>query len=135
MPNSDPAWITAVEVTVIVNNEPVVPEPSLEVAAGDVDRYSGNSTSYQTVAEWTVTTDKVGKLHEVSLVSNNYAKTLFKLEIASITFMQDITIKTALTLPFNGLSIAEGETVTLSAKSSDGTSITVDGAITGTEIG
>jgi len=130
-----PDGVQVVQVAVTVEGLPVIPQPATEVPAGDVGRYSGTSTSYQSVASWTVATDKQGKLKEVALRSSNYAKTLWKLVIGATTFMTDVTVGGALTLPFSDLSLAAGDTVTLSAKSSDGTTITADGAIAGEELG
>lgn len=135
MANSDPAWIRGVSLVVTVNNIPVTPDENTEVAAGDVGRYSGVATSYQAVAGWTVSTGNLGKLVEVSLKSNNYSKTLWKLIIGDDTFMQDVTIGGALTLPFNEAFISAGKAIALYAKSSDGTAITADGSIVGKEVG
>jgi len=100
-----------------------------------VDRYSGTDTDYQTVVAWTVTTGKIGDLKEVSMVSNNYTKTHFRLVIAEVAQFADKTIQAPLSLPFpeGTWDLKPADVVVLEAKSSDGTSITVDGSITGAE--
>lgn len=130
-----PDGVQVVMVAVTVNNVPVIPDPLTEAPAGNVGRYSGALTSYQPVASWTVAAGKTGKLTEVGLKSNNYPKTVWKLVIGTKTFLTDVTIGGALTLPFNDLSLAAAAVVTLSAKSSDGTAITADGDIVGKEVG
>jgi len=106
-----------------------------EYAVSEVDRYSGAATEYQTVVSWTVSSSRLGILKEVSMVSDNYDKTLFKLTIAGEVKFEDVEIQTTLSLPYPDLVLAPGQQVLLEAKSSDGTSITVDGSITGKEVG
>lgn len=135
MPNSSPAWVRSVEVVVNVNNVPVPQQPSTEKAAGGEGRYSGSSLIYQTVTSWTVAALKTGMLKEVSMVTSDYTKTKFKLVVGGVTYMTDSVIKTALSLPFEDLSLAAGAVVILSAASTDGTAIVVDGEITAKEVG
>ena len=130
-----PDWVRMVQIVVTVENIPVVPEPAIERAAGDVDRYSGAATTYQTLATWTVAAAKVGELKEVSMISDNFAKTLWRLVIGATTVFTDVTIQSPLTLPFFDLKLAAASVVTLSCKSSDTTAIVADGSIVGKEIG
>jgi len=130
-----PDGVQVVQVAVTVENELVLPSPATEVAAGAMGRYSGSSNIYQTVASWTVSTAKTGVLKEVGMASSSYTKTLFRLIIGAKTYMTDVTLRTALSLPFSDLNLAAGAEVRLSAKSSDGTAIVVDGSIVGKELG
>lgn len=125
-------WVQHVSVIV---EAPVPPEPAHQYPAGDVDRYSGSATTYQEVAKWTVTADRTGELKEVSMISDQAAKTLWKLVIGATTIFTDVTIQSPLTLPFFDLKLAAATAVTLSCKSSDGTAIVADGSIVGKEIG
>jgi hypothetical protein len=134
MTNDSPDWVRQVQLVVTVNNAPVVVDEVTGTPAGGVGRYSGTDVVYQTVVSWTVAAGRVGRLREVAVRSSNYAKTVLKLVIGSTTFFTDKTIGGALTLPFDDVALAAGAVVTLSAKSSDGTSITVDGSITGKEV-
>lgn len=135
MAHGTPDWVRMVQVAVTVELEPIVPEPATEVAAGDVDRYSGSAITYQEVAKWTVTAEKTGELKEVSMITDEPAKTLWKLVIGATTVFEDVTIQSPLTLPFFDLKLAAETVVTLSCKSSDGTAIVADGSIVGKEIG
>lgn len=130
-----PDGVHVVQVAVTVNNIPVVPTAENEVPAGQVGRYTGTSASYQTVAAWTVTAAKTGRLSEVSLRTSNYAKSTWKLVIGATTFMTDKVVGGALTLDFGGLALAAAAVVTLSVKSDGSTSITADGSIVGKEVG
>jgi hypothetical protein len=99
-----------------------------------VDRYSGTDQTYKTVVSWTVSTGKRGDLKEVSMVTDNYSKTHFKLSIAGVEQFKDKVIQAPLTLPFPDNCIRAGQSVVLECKSTDGTNITVDGSITGKEV-
>ena len=98
-----------------------------------VDRYSGSDTVYQTVVSWTVSAGKRGWLQEVSMITNNFEKTQFKLTISGETLFQDKQVQASLTLPFPWNELTEGSVVLLECKSTDGTAILVDGSITGRE--
>lgn len=167
---------------------------------GLLDRYSGTDTDYQDVVSWTIPTGKSGVVYEVSMVTNNFTKTVFRLqfqnsltgtltftnasatvtgsgtsfttelavgdkiildadeiwsEVLSIASDTSLTLsavyagagdsgagskvwgfdgkylQTSLTLPWKGNKLVAGVEVKIQAKSSDGTSITVDGSITG----
>jgi hypothetical protein len=98
-----------------------------------LDRYTGTDTSYKTVVSWTVSTGKLGELKEVSMLSDTYAKTQFKLTIAGVEQFKDKVIQASLTLPFAENKLSAGDIVLLEAQSTDGTSITVDGSISGRE--
>lgn len=100
-----------------------------------VDRYSGTDTDYKAVVTWTCTKGKRGELKEVSMVSDNYTKTRFKLVIGGTTEFEDKTIQAPLSLPFpDNRGVPSEQSVILYAKSSDGTSIKVDGSLTGKEV-
>ncbi|GAH55095.1 unnamed protein product [marine sediment metagenome] len=124
-----PDFTTKVNVVII----PTAPE--LEHPAGEVNRYSGSATEYQSLCTWTVTASRIGELKEVSFVTNNYAKTLWMLVIGSDTMLEDVVIQAPLTIPYFDLRIASETVVALSVKSSDGTAIVADGSIVGKEIG
>jgi hypothetical protein len=98
-----------------------------------VERYSGGSTSYQTVVSWTVSNGKSGMLKEVSMITSDYEHTYFRLTIAGKKQFEDKLIQAPLTLPFPDNRLNAGSVVLLECRSTDGTSITVDGSITGRE--
>lgn len=134
MPNSGPAWVQTVLVAVTVENKPVIPLPTTETAAGGVGHYAGVGTTYQTVKSWTVTALKVGELKEISFTGTVLAKTLWRVVIGADTFVTDLSIGAPLTLPFFDLKLAAATVVTVSCKSSDGTTINADASIVAKEI-
>jgi len=100
----------------------------------EINRYSGNLTDYQTVVSYTVAAGRTGLLFEVSMVTDQFTKTQFKLTVAGVVLFQDIIIQAPLSLPFPPAELAAGNIVLLECKSTDGTAIVVDGSITGSEI-
>jgi hypothetical protein len=98
-----------------------------------VDRYQGGDTTYQTVVSWTVSPGKRGWLQEVSMITDKFDKTQFRLKIAEETLFEDKQIQSSLTLPFPWNELDEGSVVLLECRSTDGTAIIVDGSITGRE--
>lgn len=112
----------------------ITPSKQRGTPIAKLDGYSGTEQTYQTVVSWTVSEDARGELKEISMISDNHPKTEFKLTIAGTEQFTDQTIPAPLTLPFPAnRDLAPGEAVVLEARSTDGTSIIVDGSITGAE--
>lgn len=104
---------------------------------GIVDRYSGSDTSYQKVVSWTVGQvweKNHGRLDEVSMNSDDYSKTRFRLTVEGKIFFKDLHLQSELTLPFRSPNeLRRGEEIKIEAKSSDGTAIVVTATITARE--
>lgn len=101
-----------------------------------VDTYSGSDISYKTVAEWRVGDMwglEKGVIEEVSMATNEYDKTHFRLSAMGKVLFKDRKLERPLTLLFPPHEIPWGEYITLGCKSTDGTNIKVDGSITGKE--
>jgi hypothetical protein len=107
--------------------------PATQEAAGATGRYSGSDTTYQTVASWTVESGKTGELKEITLLSDDYDHTEFKVTVGSITFANNWQVQAAMPLIFEDLRLAAGTEVKVEAQSTDGTSIVVDAVIVGKE--
>lgn len=125
-------WVQYVSVVLEV---PTPPEPAHEYPAGAVGRYSGKAATYQQVAKWTVTAGRVGELKEVSMVTDDYANTTWKLVVGATTVFTNVKIQAPLTIPFFDLRLAAGAAVTLSCHSDGVTDIVADGSIVAKEIG
>jgi hypothetical protein len=125
-------WVQNVDVVV---NVPTPSGPATENAAGGVGRYTGIDTDYQEVVSWTVAADKLGELKEITILSSNYAKTNLQITVGGVTFATNWIVQAAMPLIFEDLKLAAGAIVKVEAKSTDGTSITVDAVITAKEIG
>jgi len=123
--------------TVVISGTPsvVVSETPTGTPISRTGRYSGTSTSYQTVAEWEVSAGKVGNLEEVSLVTDQVAKTHWRLTVGGVQQWADRLFYTSLSIPWRKVNtqLPAGAKVTLEAKSTDGTSIIADGSISGIE--
>jgi hypothetical protein len=125
-------WVQNVDVVV---NVPTPSQPASENAAGGAGRYTGTDTTYQTVVSWTVATNKLGELKEITVLSSSYAKTNLRITVGDVTFATNWVVQAAMPLIFEDLKLAAGKVVKVECKSTDGTSITVDAVIVAKEIG
>lgn len=100
-----------------------------------VNRYVGSSQEWQEVVRWDITANFVGDLHEISLVSNNDDKTRYYIVIGNIDQQMptDRATQTPVSLPWRANTIPGGASIYIAVLSTDGTEITVDAMITGTE--
>lgn len=129
MAHGAPDWTRQVQI-VIVEAQPADETPVIKLL-----RLSTSSTSYGTVVIWTVVADKVGVLGFIEFESDAYVKTMFQLTIGGTVYFTDVQISASLSLEFPNLRLAPATEVLLEAKSTDGTSINVDGDIIAKEVG
>lgn len=95
---------------------------------------AATATTYATVASWTVTTGRSGKLLEISADSTDFAKTNWQLTINGVVQFTAFSPRVTFSLPFQGMNnLPAGAIVLLEAASTDGTSITARGLITASE--
>lgn len=129
MAHGAPDWTRQVQIVI------VEAQPADEAAAGGIGRHSGTEQTYQEVIAWTVSTGKIGELKELILISNDFAHTHFRVTIGSVTYCEDTIVRNVIPLVFADLRLAAAGEVKIECKSTDGTSITVDGVIVGKEVG
>jgi len=129
MAHGAPDWTRQVQIVI------VEAQPADERAAGKTGRYSGTDTTYQEVAKWTVATGYIGELKHITLLSNDYTKTHFKITVGAVTYAEDWIILSSIPLVFEDLRLAAAAEVLVEVKSTDGTSIIVDASIVGKEVG
>ncbi|MBA7593129.1 hypothetical protein ES703_00046 [subsurface metagenome] len=108
----------------------------------EVDRYAGAATTWQTLVAWhvgIVWKKKYGTLREISMVSNNFPNTRFRLRVElgepleeKITLLDELEIQAALTLPFKENRLPYDTWVFLDCRSI-GPAIVANGSITGIE--
>ena len=130
-----PDFVRWQQIAVTVENEAVPEDVAYEHAATTLSTYEGTDTDYQTVVSWTVASDRIGILGSVELEADDYDYVRLRLTIAGEEQFADADIEAALTLEYPNLRLAAGAVVLLEAKSTDGTSIKVDGVILGKELG
>lgn len=97
-------------------------------------RYVGTDKDFRELVAWDIPLGYVGDLHEISLVSDNDAKTRWKIMIGdtNMNLPVDRTLATPITMPWRDNKLPGPTSVRIEVFSTDGTSITVDGMITGT---
>ena len=94
---------------------------------------TATATTYATVATWTVAAARSGNLREVSLDTDNFAKTNWRLTVGGTQQFTDQVFRNPLTLPFPENLLPAAAVVTLAAASTDGTSVIAKGSIAGGE--
>lgn len=123
----------ALSVTVGIDQ---IPETELtETPIVEQGRYSGTDQTAQTVTSWTVSSDKMGVLKEISLVADLVAHAEITVSIGGTALFTDKLFQTTLTLVFPDLKLVAATVVLVEVESDDGTAIVVDAVITGKEVG
>jgi hypothetical protein len=135
MPTDLPDYTKKIAITVTVESDQVPETAATENPITQYGRYSGGDTDYQVVVTWLVSAGKSGVLSEISVESDNYAKTLIYVMVANVAQFQDKQTRGPLTLKYADLKMAGGTQTVVMVASSDGTAITVDAVITGKEVG
>lgn len=107
-------------------------EPLMEDAVAELEIIAATS-SYQTLASWTVASGRIGILSKVEMAAENYTNARFRLNINGKEKWTDKRLPDSLTLSFPELTIAGGHSVTIEGKSTSG-SFDMWGDITGKEV-
>lgn len=114
-------------------------EEARQIIYGDpvlkLNRYSGGSQEWQELLRWDIPVGKSGDLHEISLLSDNDAKTRFRIVLGHIdqNIPTDRQTSTPFNVPFQRGVIPGGTSCYVEVRSTDGTSINVDGMMSATE--
>ena len=127
MTRGAPDGVLMTQVAVTVDNVPVVPDPATEYPAATYGSVPTSSSSYQTVAEITVTAGRVGILRAVEISCDNYAVAQFKLVVAGVTIFKDEKLPESFTKEWPDLQLAAAQVATLSVKSDGSTTINAYG--------
>lgn len=99
-----------------------------------IDRYSGTDQEWVMLVRWDIPEGFTGDLHEVALVSDDDEKTRYRVILASRDQnVPDKQSTSPLTFSWRRGVLPGGTTVTVEVRSTDGTTIAVEGHITGTE--
>lgn len=128
---------------------PTTPRPSLpsseEIATAEAiqniygtpilrwNRVVDNRKTWRELMRWDIPQGYTGDLHEIALQSSDDSKTRWRIIIANLDqdVPDDRQLTTPVDFPFRKTVIPGGSSVTVSYRSTDGTSITIDGTITG----
>ena len=98
------------------------------------DRLGTTETTYQTVVQWAVPAGVSGFLREIAFISDQPARTQWRLTIGGAVKWADRLFLSTLSILFPDDTRLDPETVVLlEAQSTDGTLITADGSISGAE--
>lgn len=98
------------------------------------NRYSGTDQDWVELVRWDVPLGYTGDLHTISLLSNNDEKTRYRVFLANVdqNLPTDRQTNTPQEHKWDRTVLPGGTAVWVEVRSTDGTSIIVDGSITGT---
>lgn len=112
----------------------IAAEQPIAVLGGNI---SVPTSTYVTVATWTVTSRKVGILLGLEFecaTASQYGDARFRFTVNDVVVFEDVQINASLTLAWpGGVEIAAGKTVLLEANT-QGAALQADGDITGKEV-
>jgi len=135
MARGGPDGVLMIQVAVTVENEPIVPEPATEEAAGAVGSVITTAQDWVELAKWTIPAGKVGELKEILIISEDYARTYAKITIGDITWCNNWSPTSSMPLIFEDLKLSAGQEVIVEIKVTDTVDIEVNAIIVGKEIG
>jgi len=99
------------------------------------DRQTIGALVWTELVRWDIPAGSTGDLGEISLATDNAAKTRYRVTIAGVDQnVPDVQLASLVRIPWaTGNVLAAGTSVVIEVLSTDGTGVTVDGLITGTE--
>lgn len=98
------------------------------------DRWTGTDQEWRVLVRWDIPFGFTGDLHEISLQSDNDAKTRWRIVLGNIdqNIPTDRQLATPVTMPWRKTVLPGGSSILIEVRTTDGeTSINVDGLITG----
>lgn len=100
-----------------------------------IEQYTGTDRGWAMLLRWDIPAGLTGDLHEISVRTSNPSKTRYRLIFAARDqgLPVDKDFPSLFTLPWRQTIIPGPASVTIEVRSTDGTSITVDGTLTGSE--
>lgn len=134
MAHGAPDGTLIIQVAVTVGDKGKVPLTSEQYPIDGYGKYTGSAATLQTLKSWTITTDRVGKLHGIELSCDNYAVAQFKITVAGVTVMDTNLLPESFTAEFPPLDIEAEAEVLIQVKSDGSTSIVAYCWIDGKEV-
>ncbi len=135
MSTGAPPWTLWQQPVITVNNAPVPEDSGKETVILETEgKVTDTSQTYQTLASWTVTALKSGKLKMLELAASDYTLALFQVTVGGVVKQTDLELPQAWNGFYADTKLEAGTVVLLEGKSSDGTSVDLWGIIEGTEV-
>lgn len=134
MPDA-PDGVLLIEIGITLGSDVVPPSSTTEKAIIALGRRSGSSSSYQTVVSYTVPAARTFVLAALEIAASDYDVAQFRVTIAGVEAFADKRLQTSFNPTFAAVNLVAGAVVLIEAKSNGATSIDVDGAIEGKEVG
>lgn len=135
MATDAPDYTLIIEIGITLGGASVPPSSLTELAIVVLDRLTTSLNAYQTVVEYVVPYAKTFVLSALEIACSDYTAAQFRVSIAGVTQFTDEKLQTTFNPTFANVNLKAGDIVKVEAQSDGSTSIDVDGAIEGKEIG
>ena len=135
MPIDAPDGVLIIEIGITLGQEVVIPSALTQLTVLALDRLTTSSAVYATVVSYTVLVGKAALLSGLEIACSDYTKGQFRVTIAGEVKFTDKYLQTTFNPTFPDVNLKAGDVVLIEAKSDGSTSINVDGAIEGKEVG
>lgn len=135
MARDAPDGVLIIEIGITLGQEVVPPSSLTQEAVLALDRLTTSSAVYATVVSYTVPAAKAAELSALEIAASDYTLAQFRVTIAGEVKFTDKKVQTTFNPTFPEVNLKAGDVVLIEAKSDGATSITVDGAIEGKEVG
>lgn len=135
MPIDAPDFVQWQQPIEVVATVPTPPAAAQETSLVKLGHQNTNMTAYVDVLSYTVPVGKVSVISEISLISDNFSKAVWRYQLKNSNVIADEWFPTTLTLWLAELRLEPGDIVLLSVKSGDGTQFNAWALITGKEVG
>lgn len=135
MPTDAPPFSLWMQPVIPVAGKAVAEEPATETPIIKTEgKVTTSSTSYQTLATWTVTALHSGILRSLEMAASSYTKSRFQITIGGSVKFTDLELPDAATALMAESRLSAGVVVLIEGKSSDGTQVDLWGMIEGKEV-
>ena len=124
-----------IEIAITLGQNSIPPSAVTETAIVKLDRWTGSAAAYQTVVTYTVPADKTFILSAIEMACSDYSVAQFRITIAGVIKFADKSLQTTFNPILADVNLSAGQIVLIEARSDGSTSINVDAAIEGKEIG
>ncbi len=135
MPADAPDFVLLIQIGITLDQDVVPPSAVTHKAIIALDRWTGSDATYNTVVSYTVPVGKSFELEGLEIAASDYTLAQFRVTIAGVEQFADKYRQTSFSPRVGGPPLKAGDVVLIEAHSDGATSIDVDGAIEGKEIG
>ena len=123
MAKDAPDGVKLIQTTIIVENEPIIPQEASEFVIDTYGTYSGNSSSAQDLFNRTVPSSRKGILEEIELSTDNYDVATWYIEVKGVVVLNWEKLPESFTKRLPMLELKAAQQVLVQVKSDGATTI------------